>query len=132
MKTSSCKAKGRKACKEVADLLLKYAPELKVDDVRVTSSGATGEDILMSPFARSIYPFTIEVKNQESLNIWSALNQAKQHLISASQIPNKPNSDQSSVTPVLCFRRNRSLLYISMEMEDFLKLFRRNQCGQTA
>lgn len=110
MKPSSAKAKGRIACKEVRDLLLEWAPDLKPDDIRVTSSGATGEDLMLSPAAQAKYPFAIEVKNQERMNIWDAFEQAQVH------------AEKSGRTPLLAFRRNRSELMVSLRLEDFLKL----------
>jgi hypothetical protein len=110
LKTSSAKAKGRRACAEVKELLLKYAPELQPDDIIVTSSGDTGEDLKLSPKAREVYPWAAECKNQETLSIWAALQQAEGH------------SDK--YPGVLFFKRNRSKLYVAMDAEEFLKLVR--------
>jgi len=38
--------------------------------------GAGGEDLIMSKAARSKFPFSVECKNQERLNVWSAWEQA--------------------------------------------------------
>lgn len=111
MKTSSCKAKGRRACADVVELLLKHAPTLQPDDIRITSSGATGEDILLSPEARKLFPWVIEVKNTETINIWQAYAQAVSHL--------KPGVDY---VPILFFRRNRSELMACMKASDFVRL----------
>lgn len=113
MRASSAKAKGRRACKEVKDLLLEYARELESDDIQITGAGATGEDLMLSPLARKVYPISIECKNQEALNIWSALKQAEGH------------SDK--YPGVVFFRRNRSKLYVAMEAEEFIKLVRRHR-----
>jgi hypothetical protein len=112
MKTSSAKAKGRVACRLVQELLYKSAPELQPGDIEITSSGATGEDLRLSPAARAVYPFAIEVKNQESIQIWAALEQAKSHV-------------KGSEIPVLFFRRNRSELFACLSAEAFIKLVRR-------
>lgn len=117
MKTSSCKAKGRRACQEVRELLLQYAQDLKPDDIRVTSSGCTGEDLLLSPAAQEIYPLAIECKNQEALNVWSALKQAESH-------SNQEEIAAVKRLPILFFRRNHSSLYVAMQAEHFLKLVR--------
>lgn len=69
MKTQSCKAKGRKLQQRVRDLILENFEDLEQDDVRSTSMGAGGEDVLLSPKARKYFPFSIECKNQESLGI---------------------------------------------------------------
>ena len=97
MKTSSAKAKGRRFAQEIKDLMLENAYILEPDDIVVTSSGDTGEDLKLSPAARKVYPVSIECKNQEKLNIWEALKQAE--------------SNAGGYTPVLFFRRNRSKNY---------------------
>jgi hypothetical protein len=113
MKTSSAKAKGRRLCQAVAEKLLTWAPDLKPDDIYVTPSGVTGEDLKLSPAAREIYPYAVECKNQESLNIWSALEQSRTHV---------KNPD---VTPLVVFTRNREgREYVALELEHFLKLTR--------
>ena len=115
MKTSSAKAKGRRLASKVKDMLLEYAQdELKPDDLIITASGDTGEDLKMSPKARSIYPLSIECKNQEKLNIWSAIEQAKSH--------NRGVIDFR--VPVVCFSKNNQNVYITLELEGFLKLVR--------
>lgn len=115
---SARKAKGRNACKLVQTLLLAYAPELLEDDIRITSSSVPGEDIQFSPKARERYPFVIEVKCQESLNIWAALKQAITHL---------PPGKEDLLTPLLFFKRNNTELYVAIEAERFIKLTKRSQ-----
>ena len=116
MRPQSAKAKGRNAQKEVRDALLKHAPHLTTNDIRSTSMGASGVDILLSESALSTYPFSIEVKCQESLNIWAALKQAEDNAI----IDGK---DMARLyKPLLCFKRNRSEMYVAMKLEDFLGL----------
>lgn len=110
MKTSSAKAKGRRACQDVQELLYKYAVHLQPGDIEVTSSGVTGEDIKLSPAARDVYPFVIECKNQEKLNIWSAIEQAKTHV-------------KGVEVPLLFFKRNRSDLMVCLSAEDFMQLW---------
>lgn len=108
MKPSSAKDKGRRGCKEAKEILLAYAPWLKDDDIQVRSSGANGEDLMFSPFARETYPFSVEVKNTESLNVWKSYEQAcsncKEHM------------------PLLIFKRNRSKPMVALTLDDFLKL----------
>lgn len=117
MKPRSAKAKGRRASQEVKDLILAWFPELGVDDIVVTPSGVNGEDLVLSPKARGILPFTFEVKNQESIQIWRALDQAKSHA----------DSRNDTSMPLLVFKRNRSLLKASLDFADLLKLVRQTQ-----
>ena len=107
MKIASAKAKGRRAAQEVRDFILQKFVELQKDDIRVTPSGVTGEDILLSPKAQSLLPFCFEVKNQEKLNIWKCLKQAKNHV-----------SDKR--TPLVVFKKNHEVLYVVCEFEKFL------------
>lgn len=111
MRASSCKAKGRRACQEAKEAFLRFAPELSADDILVTSSGTTGEDLVFSPLARRIYNFSVEGKNVEKLNVWEALAQAEAHA-----------AKRKGSIPLLIFRRNRSNLMVSLSLEDFLKL----------
>jgi hypothetical protein len=109
MKPQSAKSKGRNGQKAVRDMLLASAPNLTENDIRSTSMGASGVDILMSEAALRIYPFAIEVKCQESLNIWKALEQAEEN-------------KSGSLTPILCFKRNRTEMYVALKFEDFLRI----------
>ena len=79
MLTSSAKAKGRRACQKLREEILNAFPELQPKDIRVTPSGVTGEDLLLSPKAEQVFPYVIEVKSQEKLNVWKALEQARSH-----------------------------------------------------
>lgn len=120
MKTASAKAKGRNAQKQVVETFLRAAPELTSNDMRSTSMGASGVDVLMSPIARAKYPLAIEVKCQENLNIWAAMEQTEKQ-----RYPE--DDDQESVpseglAPVVCFKRNRSEIYIALKLDDFLRL----------
>ncbi len=39
--------------------------------------GAGGEDIMLSAKARNMFPYSVECKNQETLNVWKAFEQAE-------------------------------------------------------
>lgn len=53
--------------------------QLKPDDVRSTSMGATGEDVQLSPAARRFVPYQIECKNKAKSQVHTYYNQAKEH-----------------------------------------------------
>ena len=108
MKTRSAKNKGKRLQNDVRDLILETFIELEPDDVRSTTMGDSGEDILLSPAARKLFPFATECKNQERLNIWESLEQAE--------------SNANQHIPLLVFKRNRSKTYISMEINDLIKI----------
>lgn len=67
MKTQSAKAKGRNLQKWVVSTVLRLFPVLTPRDVRSTSMGASGTDILLSQTASTLVPLAIECKNQEKL-----------------------------------------------------------------
>lgn len=77
MKPSSAKAKGRGLCKVVKQMILSYFPSLQEDDLKVTSSGATGEDLTFSPAARRLLPISIECKARSSIAVYKWLEQAQ-------------------------------------------------------
>lgn len=108
MKPQSAKAKGRRLQKDVRDQLLSNAPTLEPDDIRSTSMGAGGEDLLLSPAARRKYPFSFECKNTERLNIWDAIGQAE------------ANAGQH--VPAVVFKRNKSQIYVALPFSAFLNL----------
>ena len=70
--------------------------------------GESGEDIILSPAARDLIPFSFECKNQERLNIWESLSQAEEN--------------SSKHIAALVFKRNRTKTYITLELEEFLKI----------
>lgn len=111
MKTQSAKAKGRRAVAELREILLQFAPELEAGDIEVKPTSVPGEDLWLSPKAQSFYPFAIEVKNTEKMNIWECLKQTIGH------------SEGTPKLPLLVFRRNRSELFVSLRLRDFLFLF---------
>lgn len=79
MKPSSAKAKGRLFQQFVRDLILKTFKTLEKDDVRSTSMGAGGEDILLSPRARRAFPYSVECKHRKTFSIYSVFDQAKEN-----------------------------------------------------
>ena len=109
MKTRSAKNKGKRLQNNVRDILLEtFKEQLEEDDVKSTTMGESGEDIQLSPAARKLIPYAFECKNQEKLNIWSALEQAE--------------SNGEKGTPVLVFKRNRSKTYVAMNIDYLMDL----------
>tara|TARA_B100000315_G_C14336090_1_gene477453 strand:- start:295 stop:630 length:336 start_codon:yes stop_codon:yes gene_type:complete len=108
MKPRSAKNKGKRLQNKIRDLILEKFDSLEPDDVRSITMGDSGEDILLSPAARRLFPYSVECKNQEKLNIWSALEQAEE------------NSGKH--TPLVIFKRNRSKTYAVLEFDKLLEL----------
>ena len=76
MKPQSAKAKGRKLQQWVRDQLIEHR-DIHPEDIESRSMGAGGEDLIMARDARQKFPYSIECKNQEKLNIWDAYAQAQ-------------------------------------------------------
>ena len=76
MKPQSAKAKGRLLQQWVRDLLVESL-DIHPEDIESRSMGAGGEDLIMSRAARQSFPYSVECKNQEKLNIWAAWEQCK-------------------------------------------------------
>ena len=76
MKTQSAKAKGRKLQQWVRDQIIEQL-EVHPEDIESRSMGAGGEDLIMARAARQKFPFSVECKNVEKLNVWEAYEQAK-------------------------------------------------------
>ena len=108
MKPRSAKNKGKRLQNKIRDLILEKFDTLEKDDVRSITMGDSGEDILLSPAARRLFPFSVECKNQEKLNIWSALVQAEE------------NSGDHA--PLVIFKRNRTKTYAVLEFDKLLEL----------
>jgi len=108
MKPRSAKNKGKRLQNKIRDLILEKFDSLEPDDVRSITMGDSGEDILLSPAARKQFPFSVECKNQEKLNIWGALEQAE--------------DNSGNHTPLVIFKRNRSKTYAVLEFDRLLEL----------
>jgi|TARA_B100001758_G_C17885283_1_gene340820 hypothetical protein len=108
MKPRSAKNKGKRLQNKVRDLILEKFNQLEPDDVRSITMGDSGEDILLSPAARRLFPFSVECKNQEKLNIWSSLEQAE--------------TNSGNHVPLLIFKRNRTKTYAVLEFDKLLEL----------
>lgn len=114
IKTSSCKAKGRKlqqlVCKTLFDTFVKLHPDLQTDDIKSTAMGQSGVDVLLSPFAKKRIPLAVECKAVEKLNIPTTF---EQHYSKYSE---------STEVPILVSRRNRSQALVTLRWNDFLEI----------
>jgi hypothetical protein len=113
VRPQSAKAKGRRAQQEVRDAILVAFPHLEADDVRNTPMGTQGEDILLSPAAREVWPFYTEIKNVEALNIHKAIAQAS----------------GKGRMPAVVFRKNATPLFIALPLIEFLDIAKRAHGG---
>jgi hypothetical protein len=109
MKPQSCKAKGRNLQKWVRERLIE---ELSVDpeDIESRSMGAGGEDLIMAKAARQKFPFSIECKNVEKLNVWEAYEQAK--------------ANSKDYEPIVVMKKNHKKPLVVVDAEFFIQLFK--------
>ena len=106
MKIQSCKRKGRELVKKVRAMLLEAFPSVSESDIKIPTTSCPGEDLWLSDHARNWFPFSLEMKNQERLNVYSAYAQAVRN--------------SSHHTPALVFSRNREDIYIMLKLKDFI------------
>ena len=107
MKTSSAKAKGRNLQKRVRELLIEKL-DIHPEDIESRSMGASGEDLIMARAARGKFPYSIECKNQEKVNVWSAYEQA--------------SDNSGKYEPIAVIKKNNSKPLVVIDLEAFIKL----------
>lgn len=82
---------------------------LEDDDAYVKTTSAGGADVHLSPHARRLFPAAIEVKAQEALNIWSALEQSK-------------NNCTAGCLPIVFFKKSHSPMFVACDIDTFFAL----------
>lgn len=107
MKPQSAKAKGRRLQQEFRKQLIEEL-EIHPEDIESRSMGAGGEDLIMARAARVKFPYSIECKNQEKVNVWEAYAQAEQNC--------------KGYEPVVVIKRNRTKPLVLVDAEHFVEL----------
>ena len=110
MKTQSAKAKGRKLQQWVRDQIIEQL-EVHPEDIESRSMGAGGEDLIMARAARERFPFSVECKNVEKLNVWEAYEQAK--------------SNSNDYEPIVIMKKNQKKPLVVVDADFFIFLFKR-------
>jgi hypothetical protein len=113
MKSQSAKAKGRRLQQTVRDAVLGAFKTLEPDDVRSTSMGAGGEDILLSPKARKLFPYSVECKNLAKIAVYNYYSQAE--------------SNCGMHEPLVIIKQNRSKPLAVVDLDHFMELVRRKK-----
>jgi hypothetical protein len=106
MRPQSAKAKGRRLQQWVRDQLIEHL-EVHPEDIESRSMGAGGEDLIMARDARQKFPFSIECKNQEKLNIWDAYEQAC--------------ANSGDYEPIVFIKKNGKKPLVLIDAEYFIK-----------
>ena len=108
MKPQSAKAKGRKLQQWVRDQLIETL-EVDPEDIKSCSMGAGGEDVVMARAAREKFPFSVECKNTEKLNIWNAYDQAC--------------ANSNDYEPLVVIKKNKRKPLVVLDAESFIELY---------
>lgn len=104
----TAKAKGRRLQNAVVKKLLLLLPGVQPDDIQSRSMGSNGEDIILSPYARSMFPYSVECKNQEKLNLWKAWEQTQ--------------SNADEYQPLLIVGKNNTRPLAVVDLDHFFEL----------
>jgi len=119
MKTRSAKNKGQRLQKYIVERLRKaYGLDLEETscfegDIQARIMGASGVDIMLSPYAKTLIPFDIESKNVEKLNLWGSIDQTV------------ANTGKGRI-PLLVIKKNHRKPYIVLELEDFIQCLKKD------
>ena len=109
MKTSSAKAKGRRLQQQFMQLLIEKL-DIDPEDIESRAMGSGGEALIMSKAARHKFPYSIECKNQESLNIWKAWEQA--------------NGNKGLYEPLVVIKKNGVKPLVVLDAENFVDMIK--------
>jgi hypothetical protein len=107
MKTQSAKAKGRRLQQWIRDQLIEKL-EVHPEDVESRSMGAGGEDLIMARAAREKFPYSVECKNQEKMNVWESYSQA--------------TDNSGDYEPIVVIKRNNHKPLVVVDAEYFVRL----------
>ncbi len=107
MKTQSAKAKGRRLQQWVRDQLIEEL-DVHPEDIESRSMGAGGEVLIMARAAREKFPYSVECKNQEKLNVWESYSQATEN--------------SGDYEPIVVIKRNNHKPLVVVDAEYFVRL----------
>jgi len=107
MRTQSAKGKGRRLQQWVVQKLIETF-EIHPEDIKSCSMGAGGEDVVMARAAREKFPFSVECKNVEKLNVWDAYDQAK--------------ANCNGYEPIVIMKKNHKKPLVVIDAEYFIEM----------
>ena len=107
MKVQSAKAKWRNLQKWTRERLIEEL-EIHEEDVESRSMGASGEDLIMARAARKKFPYSIECKNQERVNVWESYKQALEN--------------SGDYEPIVVIKKNHHKPLVVIDAEAFIKM----------
>ena len=112
MKPQSAKAKGRRLQQDVRTRLIETL-DVHPEDIESRSMGAGGEDLIMARAAREKFPYSIECKNQEKINVWNAYTQC--------------DMNAKNYEPLVIIKKNNFKSLAVVDLDYFIKLHKENE-----
>ena len=112
IKISSRKSKGREFQKWIIKKLIEILG-IDPEDIENRSMGSAGEDVIMSKAARDLFPFSIEAKAQQRVNVWNSMEQAR--------------SNAKGYEPIVFIKRNRHKPLVLLDAEYFIKMNKKEE-----
>ena len=110
MNTSSAKAKGRRLQQWVASQLISRGLA-EEGDVESRPMGSGGEDVIIGNNTRRKFPYSVECKNTEKVNVWQAYEQASEN--------------SKGYEPIAVLKRNKSKFLVVVDARHFFLLVER-------
>ena len=107
MKTQSAKAKGRRFQQWVRDKLIESLG-IHPEDIESRSMGASGEDLIMARSAREKFPYSVECKNQEKVNVWESYKQSVEN--------------SKDYEPIVVIKKNNHKPLVIVDADYFVRL----------
>lgn len=111
MKPQSSKAKGRRFQQDIASDI-RSAFQIETPDAVSTAMGQAGTDIKLSTAARHKFPFAVECKCVERLNVWESWQQAE------------TNGIKEQLFPLLLIRKNNHKPLAVLDWDLLLEILR--------
>ena len=114
IKIRSRKNKGKRlqndVAKRISDLLgIPCGKDLDIESRQMSQSGV---DVILRGKAFELFPFSVEAKNVEKLNLYDAIKQAK-------------DNQKEGTNWLLIVKKNFHEPIVVMDMEEFFKLYER-------
>ena len=77
--------------------------------------GSQGEDIILGKQSRQLFPFSVECKNQEAVNVWKAYEQFLSQ------------ENCKGYEPLVVIKRNRHKPLVVIDAEKFVQLIKHEE-----
>lgn len=113
IKTRSRKAKGRRLQQKIREDLRNVGKDYDIlpEDIESRQMGGAGVDVILSAAAKKIFPFDIECKNCEALNVWATFWK------------HYGMYEGTNNTKLLVHSKNNSEPIVVLRWQDYLKLY---------